>query len=216
MKQLKDFLAHKSHVIWDWNGTLLDDVHLCVEIVAKIAAKHGAKKVTRESYLKNFRFPVVEYYQDLGFDMSRVSYEHLSREFVSAYKEHAHLMGVHAGMPELIAELARSGIKSSILSAAQQDDLTEMLVRFNIAPLFTHIFGVSDNLAHGKIDRGRELVEEIGLPPAKLALIGDTDHDAEVGEALGIDVILLDGGHQCPERLAARQLTVWSRSQLSK
>lgn len=213
MKHLKNSLAHKSHVIWDWNGTLLDDVHMCVDIVDGIAARHGARRVTHDSYLKDFRFPVIEYYKDLGFDLSCTPYETLSDEFVAAYKSNIHRTRLHRGMPELIAELAEAGIQSSILSAAREQDLMAMLSHFKITALFTHIFGVHDHLAHGKIARGLELMEKIHLPRSQVVLIGDTDHDAEVAEALGIDVILLDGGHQCKDRLTARRLVVLSRAQ---
>ena len=215
MQDLKHILENKSHIIWDWNGTLLDDVHLCVDIVSGIAERHGAQPVTRNSYLQKFRFPVIEYYKELGFDLNRTSYEALSQEFFHAYKANIHLTKLHAGMAELIAELADSGIRSSVLSAAKEDDLIGMLEHFNIQHLFDHVYGVNDHLAHGKIARGLQLIEQIDMPASKIILIGDTDHDVEVAEALGIDAILLDGGHQCPERLTARKLTVLSRKSLA-
>jgi phosphoglycolate phosphatase len=114
-------------------------------------------------------------------------------------------------MAELIADLSDSGIKSSVLSAAKEDDLLGMLEHFEIKHLFDHVFGVSDHLAHGKISRGLDLLKKINLPTSQLVLVGDTDHDAEVAEALGVDAILLDGGHQCPDRLSARKLHVLRR-----
>jgi phosphoglycolate phosphatase len=211
MKHIKDIVSGKTHIIWDWNGTLLDDVHICIDVIDGIASKHGGKKVTRESYLKDFRFPVVDYYKDLGFDLSRVSYEDLSVEFVSAYKANVHLTKIHVGMSELITELADSGVRSSILSAAFELDLQDMLRHFQIANLFDHIFGIQDHLAHGKIARGLDLMEKIDLPKNQVVLIGDTDHDADVAEALGIDVLLIEGGHQSKERLRQKGLRVISR-----
>ena len=211
MKHIKDVVSGKTHIIWDWNGTLLDDVHICVNVVAGIASKHGGKKVTQESYLKDFRFPVVDYYKDLGFDLTRISYEDLSTEFVHAYKSNVHLTKIHVGMPELIAELGDSGIRSSILSAAFELDLKEMLRHFQIETLFDHIFGIQDHLAHGKIARGFDLMAKINLPKHQVVLIGDTDHDADVADALGIDVLLVEGGHQSKERLRQKSSRVVSR-----
>ncbi len=215
MQNLKYILARKSHIIWDWNGTILDDVHLCIDIVSGIAERHGAEKVTRESYLRKFRFPVIEYYKELGFDLNRTSYEHLSKEFFHAYKNKVHLTRLHAGMAELIAELSDSGIKSSVLSAAKEEDLVGMLEHFSIKHLFEHVYGVSDQLAHGKIARGLDLLSKINLPCSQIVLVGDTDHDAEVAASLGVDAILLEGGHQCPDRLSARKLVVLSRKSLA-
>ncbi len=51
-------------------------------------------------------------------------------------------------------------------------------------------------MAGSKVARGRELIARVNEPLEQTVLIGDTDHDLEVGKALGIDVILVDHGHQ--------------------
>jgi len=51
------------------------------------------------------------------------------------------------------------------------------------------------------IQRGHDLLRESGVPATRTLLIGDTDHDLEVGHALGISVLLVTHGHQSAERL---------------
>ena len=43
-----------------------------------------------------------------------------------------------------------------------------------------------------------------GIDSHACVLIGDTDHDIEVAEAMGVDVIILADGHQSYSRLAGK------------
>ena len=69
---------HESIIIWDWNGTLLDDVSICIDIMNEILGRRGLDKLTRKKYQQIFRFPVIDYYRQLGFDFKRDSFENLS------------------------------------------------------------------------------------------------------------------------------------------
>jgi len=210
---MRELLAHtrgKHHVIFDWNGTLLDDVDTCVGIIGKIMHRRGLSPIDRDAYLECFRFPVLDYYKQLGFDFEVASFEELSKEFICAYKEHLADVPLHAGVQAALQELAEAGIDRSVLSAAHERHLEAQLARYGLKQHFTHIYGLSDNYAHSKIARGHQLLEQLGVPPEHLLLIGDTDHDAEVADSLGIDVLLVTGGHQSEARLRAggRQVLV--------
>lgn len=204
MLHLKEHLAGKSHVVWDWNGTLLDDLDVCVEIVSAVAERHVGKKLTREAYLAGFRFPVREWYRDMGFDFERVSFEELSVDFVASYVARAPGLALFEGVRELLQELQESGIRCSILTAAHQSVVDQMLAHFGIRDFFHEVYGLGDHHATSKVQRGRQLLAQLGLPREELVLVGDTDHDLEVARDLGIDAVLLEGGHQCGTRL--RQL----------
>ncbi len=68
MTRLEEIFKGKSHILWDWNGTLLDDVDLCVFTMSEVLAKHGLKKIDKKPSRETFCFPVMKYYQSLGFD----------------------------------------------------------------------------------------------------------------------------------------------------
>ena len=57
-----------KHILWDWNGTLLDDRWLCVESINKILKKRKMPPILEKTYRKTFCFPVMKYYESLGFD----------------------------------------------------------------------------------------------------------------------------------------------------
>jgi phosphoglycolate phosphatase len=82
---LQAHLAHKKHIIWDWNGTLLDDVDEVVEVTSQMLVDHGLQPVTHEQYRAVFCFPISQYYRRLGFDFERAPFETLSDQFVALY-----------------------------------------------------------------------------------------------------------------------------------
>jgi phosphoglycolate phosphatase len=202
LNHLKKRLQNKTHVIWDWNGTLVDDVDLCIEIIGEIALRHGLKPIQKEEYLRKFRFPVADYYKDIGFTDLVLSPQELTKQFISQYGQKVHSLKLYHGMGEFLVELRELGIRQSILSAAHEFDLRRLLTHFQISHLFTFIYGLNNHDAHSKIERGRDLIQKINEPLSKIVLIGDTLHDKEVAEDLGIDVILLSDGHQHPELLS--------------
>jgi phosphoglycolate phosphatase len=195
------YLKDKSHVIWDWNGTLLDDVDVTVAVISDILERYQMPPLSKEQYLKAFRFPVIDYYRDIGFTFQTVSFEVISQEFISAYRHKAKDCALFSGAEELLKHTKQNGIKHCILSAAHQDHLEEILIHHKLRDHFNHVFGLSDHYATSKITRGKHLLQELHCPLSKIILIGDTDHDLDVGKALGIDVLLIADGHQDYDRL---------------
>lgn len=199
MKHLKDSLSTKPHLIWDFNGTILNDAHLCVRAVNVLLEEHALPVIDLDHYHRAFDFPVLNYYTALGFDFQRESFEDLSHRFHELYHGWLDEASVFDGIHDLLKDL--SGIHHHVLSAAQTDDLNRMLERFELRPYFRSVYGLGDRLAASKVARGRELIETEKIKPEECLLIGDTLHDLEVGEALGIEVYLLTGGHQHEDRL---------------
>jgi phosphoglycolate phosphatase len=202
MQSLSLLLSHKEHIIWDWNGTLLDDVDLVVEVISDILVRQNLSRIDREEYRRKFCFPIRTYYERLGFDFDKVPYELLAMEFIDEFHRRVIECPLHLGARELLVSLKENGKSHSVLSAAHEVSLREQLSHHRIEHLFDHIYGLSDHHAVSKVERGKELIRDSGLSPDKLVLVGDTDHDLEVGSALGVDVVLLADGHQSYERLS--------------
>ena len=57
-----------NHIIWDWNGTLLNDRWLCVEAINQALNKRNLPMLTEGKYKDVFSFPVEDYYKKVGFD----------------------------------------------------------------------------------------------------------------------------------------------------
>jgi len=209
-------LQKYRHVIWDWNGTLLDDAWLCVEILNEILRQRNEQPVTHERYKEEFGFPVKDFYQRLGFDFSVESFEALADEYISKYDERRFECKLHAHATDVVRHCLDRGVKQSILSAYHQVRLEEALDFFELRPLFSHVIGLDDFHANGKIHQGIRLIEELGFGPDEVLLIGDTIHDYEVAREVGADCTLFVGGHNTRERLASCGVPVFdSLEQLS-
>ena len=75
-----------SHIIWDWNGTIVNDASLCVEIVNEILHQYDLEKITLNYYINNFTFPVKEFYELIGLPITTASYKSISDFFISHYR----------------------------------------------------------------------------------------------------------------------------------
>lgn len=189
-----------KHVIWDWNGTLFNDVELCVDIINGMLGKRNLRKLTVSEYKTVFTFPVKDYYAEL-FDFERESFEVLGREWMEEYEKRKMNCSLACGTKEIVAEIHRVGIVQHILSAYSLNTLVDLVKHFDLLKYMNSVKGLDNIYAHSKKELGIELIEEIGGDNREIVLIGDTLHDAEVAKEMNIDSILIPKGHQAFEKL---------------
>jgi phosphoglycolate phosphatase len=190
------------HIVWDWNGTLLDDAAACVAALNRMLEKRRLPPVNLRQYQEAFGFPVKDYYLTLGFDFTRDDWDDVAGEFHDFYAIASATSPLRAGAMELLQRLRERGMPMSILSACEQSILEQMLTARGIRSFFEHVRGLSNLFATSKADIGRALLADIALPPEQVLLIGDTLHDHEVARELGCECLLVAGGHQAEHRLA--------------
>ena len=183
-------------LIWDWNGTILDDADLCLAIENELLEERGMPQITKEWYLANFSFPIRAYYERMGYTFADESFEAVSEIFMERYRERYADCPLRPGAVDALQTAASHGIRQTLLSLTQQDDLLEQASRLGAARYFTEILGQEDILGRSKVDRAKAYMAENGIDPNDALFIGDTDHDMEVANAVGCRCALLAGGHQ--------------------
>ncbi|MDA0351817.1 MAG: HAD hydrolase-like protein [Chloroflexi bacterium] len=192
-----------DHVIWDWNGTLFDDVDLVVEVANLMLGRRALPGIDRVRYQEVFGFPVRGYYERVGFDLDREPFEALSVEFIAEYdarwREHRLREDAHASTEAL----HRRGVTQSMLSASEQGMLNTVTAHFEIGRRMSALVGIDDHHAASKLDHGLAHLGKIETPRERVLLVGDTEHDFEVATAMGIDCVLVEDGHAPRERLVA-------------
>jgi phosphoglycolate phosphatase len=196
-------LPRYRHLIWDWNGTLLDDLDYSIGVMNGLLSRRGLPRLDRARYHALFDFPVRKYYARLGFDPAQDTFEQLSVEFISAYDARRLECRLHTGVEQLLPAVAAAGISQSILSAYRQQTLVEIVAHFDLTRHFVRLNGLDNIYAHSKAELGRAWLRDLALPPTEVLLVGDTLHDLEVARELGTDCILVAAGHHPPERLRA-------------
>jgi phosphoglycolate phosphatase len=188
-------------IVWDWNGTLLDDTHLAVASMNNMLGKRGLPFLSVDHYKKVFTFPVKEYYREIGFEFDREPFEIPAMEFINYYNQKVHNCSLHENTIQVLNYFKIRGISQYILSAMQQDTLDQCLKNYRINQFFEHVSGLDDHYANSKLDTGRVLLGKLHLDPGELLMVGDTVHDFEVASELGCSCILVSNGHQSHERL---------------
>jgi phosphoglycolate phosphatase len=199
--QLHSAIKGRRHIIWDWNGTLLDDVGHAVSVMNTLLEEHELPRLDRDRYRKIFDFPVLHYYQALGFNFENESFENLCHKFVDRFMAGFRDLPLIPEMKSVLMKLHQEGLYQSVLSATDQPNLNSMVAHFELNNVFRLVFGIDNKFASSKIDRGHELIQLSEIPKGETVIIGDTLHDLEVAKALGIDAVLIAHGHQCATRL---------------
>lgn len=196
-KRLTDY----RHAVWDWNGTLLDDTWLCCESLNQLLREDGHPLVDPIRYRQIFQFPVIKVYQAIGFTPDEASFKAMSVRFMAAYEARKAECRLHPLTRELLAELAQAGLTHSVLSAYERSLLLTTLRDYDLAHHFIKTCGGSDIHAGSKEERARVHLHDLALDPEQVVYVGDTAHDAEAAQAMGVDCILVAHGHQHRDRL---------------
>ena len=199
-----------KHIIWDWNGTLLDDVDVVINVMNSLLAKRSMPVIDRERYLQIFDFPVINYYTKLGFDFSLEPFEIVANEYVELYRDAYHTCNLHQDAKKVLKLIQDSYITQSILSASQQTYLDESIDFYKINNFFIRLLGLSDHYAVSKVENGKRLLQDLSLNPKQVLLIGDTIHDYEVAKAIGCDCVLISCGHQHLDKFKNYDVPVYS------
>ena len=195
-------------IIWDWNGTLLNDAEICIYSMNKVLERRGLERLDIKRYREIFTFPVKAYYQKAGFDFSEEDFEKPALEFIKQYYENLPRADLFGPVHSMLKELDKKGYHQSILSAMEHGSLLQSLTDKNVLNYFNIVSGINDHYAHSKLDIGIELLKKTGFSKNETLFIGDTLHDFEVGSELGISVLLIANGHQSKERLLSKTSNV--------
>jgi len=187
---------HIKGIIWDWNGTLLNDAGLAVETMNEMLVRRNLPELSIEQYKEVFSFPVKDYYQRVGFDFEQEPFEIPALEFIDRYNELVNYCQLHSDAISILDHFNTINYRQFILSAMKQDTLDQCLSHFRIDHFFEHVSGLDDHYANSKTENGHQLIAEINLLPNQLLLIGDTVHDFDVATELGCQCVLIANGHQ--------------------
>ncbi|WP_367925423.1 HAD family hydrolase [uncultured Ruthenibacterium sp.] len=191
-------------VLWDWNGTLMNDVSLCCELLNHQLKRHGYSPVGDiNAYRKVFRFPIEQYYQDAGFDFSRHPYAQLAQEYAVLYASQCKSCPLQPEAESVLKGLREMGIHQFILSASEQSALENQVDFYGLTSYFDALLGLNNVYAHSKVDIGLAWMKANHTDPSTVLMVGDSVHDCEVAQALEIRCVLYSGGHQPADVLAA-------------
>ena len=186
-----------KHLLWDWNGTLYDDVEICIRIMnAMLSERNLPTMISVNDYHDVFRFPVIEYYRNLGFDFQKESFEELAKLYIDSYYKESRDACLRMGTVQTLESLKQSGIDQLILSASETHMLYAQVDHLRISSYFSAILGENDIYAFGKAGIADRWMNSGQINTGEVIIVGDTVHDYEVSRKIGCRCILVSGGHQ--------------------
>ena len=191
-----------THIIWDWNGTLLDDVHISITAMNMVLSDYGLTQFPDKDYYRSiFCFPVRDYYERSGFDFTKIPFEKPATEFIVNYRRLSPQAELFVGAKRLIDRLSGEGKTQLILSASEKNALDAQIEPFGIREYLVDVLGIDNHYAESKAGIAQEWFSTHGVDPKKAVFVGDTTHDFEVAQEVGCTCILVACGHQSREVL---------------
>lgn len=197
-----------KHIIWDFNGTLLNDTQLSLDVDNNVFEKLDIPAITIDDYRNNMTMPVRDFYPTVGVDYSVHSYETIARLWLDEFNQKAVGVGLVSGALDAIRFFHGQGRSQSVLSASYEPSLRKQCEALGLTPYMTDISGLEDESASKKTEIGRRQLRELGLEGRDVVLIGDMLTDAHLAEDLGADCILVSWGHNDLKRLLSSGLPV--------
>jgi phosphoglycolate phosphatase len=197
-------------IIWDWNGTLLNDLDFCISTINTLLEKRNLPLLNGQKYKEVFSFPVKDYYEVIGFDFNKEDFSIPAKEFIDLYENGVENCNLHDSTIDILSYFKGKGVRQFVLSAMEQNMLEQTLKHNSIFHFFEGVFGLDNHYAVSKIERGEQLLTEFNIEKDKAWIIGDTNHDYEVAKKLDIKCILISDGHQSEIRLKDTGSTVIS------
>ena len=196
-----------NYCIWDFNGTILDDVALGIYAINELFKAHGMeKRIEREEYCAKFDFPIIDYYRRVGFDFEKTPYEELAVEWVNIYFSNFDKACLFGDVNSALQFFKANGVRQSVLSASERKSLISQIEDFGIKDYFEEIMGIDNIYAASKLMLARAWREK--HPDERVMFIGDTTHDIETAKILGADCYIVCAGHQSRERFVGCDATV--------
>ena len=189
----------RAHIVWDWNGTLFDDIEVVVAASNAALAEIGLPPLTVRQYREQYRVPVVDFYRELlGRAPAPEEWLRMDASFHQHYESRRDGCRLTEGVEELLAGWSGAGSSQSLLSMYGHDALLPLVRRLDLERHFVRVDGRSST--SGVTGKAEHLVRHLAalapadVDPARTVLIGDVVDDALAAAHVGAYAVLYSGG----------------------
>ncbi|MBW5253506.1 HAD family hydrolase [Streptomyces sp. P01-B04] len=201
---------HRTHLVWDWNGTLLDDNIAVVGATNAAFAEIGLAPITLEQYRETYCVPIPRFYERLmGRLPTEVEWERMDGVFHRHYTEQREACGLTAGAAELLAQWQLAGRSQSLLSMYGHEHLVPVVRGYGIERHFVRVDGRTGPSGGSKAQHmERHFAALDGISPEYTVVIGDAVDDAVAAAHVGAKAVLFTGGSHSRSSLEAAGVPV--------
>lgn len=183
------------NILWDWNGTLIDDAVTSLNCVNDMLTEMNKTLITLEQFYTYVETPIIGFYRHILTE-DELDFSRISKSFHEAYNNRLSETELSSNALNVLQALKKNGAKQYIITATKEESAKKLTIKYGVNEYFDGIFGADNTLAESKVERALKFFNENNINPADTVFIGDTLHDLETANALGVDCILVTFGHQ--------------------
>ncbi|MFD7908573.1 HAD family hydrolase [Kitasatospora sp. NPDC059747] len=196
--------ATRMHVVWDWNGTVKDDLDDHVYALNATLPALGGAPVDRETYRAKHTVPIPAFYARLlGREITEQEWITSDNTFLTHLR--AQPVRVREGAVELMTALREASHTQSLLSLCPHDTLLREVEQAGIGHFLERIDGRTGPSGGTKAAPLTAHLAALGLADQaeRVLLVGDAVDDTDAAHANGALAVLHTGGLHHPAKLAA-------------
>lgn len=181
--------------IFDWNGTMLDDLPVVYGSVRKIFQTYGLPAPSLDAYREEITTDFMKFYEKHGLTGAKP--EDLNAIRKSYLVEHGREAKLHKGAEDLILLCRNLGLQTAVVSAEIPEVLDKKLSEFGIFPLIDRITGGAYNKPAALIDT----LDFLGVQAEKAFYLDDTLDGLMAAKSVGITTIGFCNGYNSRKRI---------------
>lgn len=182
------------NLIFDWSGTLADDLPSVLQAVNGMLRTAGNAELTREEFRARFRLPYTEFFAEM---LPGVPLAELQARYLAHFPHEHEGVALLPHASEFLRLAAASGRRMVVLSSAPAPHVEAQARALGVADFFeTMRCGVVD-----KREEIHELLTTLDMRPEETAFIGDMRHDINAGKAAGVVTIATCTGYETADML---------------
>lgn len=194
------------HVIFDFDGTLVDSAPAILATLERTAHKHGLQPL-RQAARDMIGPPLLATLSGYTGVTDATQLEALAGSFKQVYdSEGIEATLLYPGIPQLLQQLQTSGFHLWLATNKRQRPTELLLEKFLLRGLFASVYCL-DSRQPPYDDKTRMLIEllrEQGINTADAVYVGDTSHDEKAAAGAGLAFIGVAWGYGSGEqRLSA-------------
>ena len=168
-----------KNLLFDWSGTLCDDLALTLEATNYVLAQYGKNSLTREQFRDEFQLPYPDYY---AWKTPGAKLTDLEKYYRHAFDNAVTQVTIIPHAKEFLEFCRSRGIRCFILTSMDPRAFDEQARYLGLKDYFEHIHSGVRN----KEEYIYTLLRQHQLNPADTAFIGDMQHDINAAHCAGI------------------------------